>query len=160
MIYLVFIDLYRKKRIYHAAQNYFKPANCKNFSGVRFVILICFVFEVCPATISTSDFETSKVFAKTLINSAFAAPSTGGEAILTFNAPSCAPTISLLEARGTTRALKIIAPFFSVKFIKNKQKAARRGFAVSRSESRPAAPKYRTFRSAESVFEPEAESGS
>src|SRR5215208_4418899 len=119
MIYLVFIDLNRKKRIYHAAQNYFKPATCKNFSAVRLTILICFVFEVCPERISTSDFETPKVFDKTLINSAFAAPSTGGEAILIFSAPSCAPTISLFEARGTTRTLKISAPFFSVKFIKN-----------------------------------------
>src|SRR5215213_3866115 len=156
MIYLVFIDLYRKKRIYHAAQNYFKPANCKNFSGVRFVILICFALEACPLRISTFDFETSKVFAKTLINSAFAAPSTGGAAILTFNAPSCAPTISLFEARGTTRALKTSAPFFSLKFIKNKQKAAAPEFAADRQKAEAASPKYQTSRLAESISEPAA----
>jgi len=66
--------------------------------------------------ISISDFETPKVFAKSLIISAFAAPSTGGDAIRTFNAPSCSPTISLFDARGTTRTLKIIESSFSVIF--------------------------------------------
>lgn len=41
------------------------------------------------------------------MSSAFAAPSTGGAAIFTFNAPFTSPTISLFEARGTTRTVKI-----------------------------------------------------
>ena len=87
------------------------------FSLFIFEIFTSFAFEVCPPMISTALFETSKVFAKSLINSAFAAPSTGGEAILTFNAPSNSPTISLFDARGTTRTVKIIESSFSVKLI-------------------------------------------
>ncbi len=78
------------------------------------MILICFVFEVCPLKISTALLETLNFFAKTFINSAFAAPSTGSEAILIFNAPLKSPTISLFDARGTTRTLKIKFPSFSV----------------------------------------------
>ena len=44
---------------------------------------------------------TPNFFAKNLISSAFAAPSTGGAAILTFKAPPWSPTISLFDARGT-----------------------------------------------------------
>lgn len=159
MIYLVFIDLNRKKRIYHAAQNYFKPANCKNFSAVRFAILICFVFEVCPDRISTADFETPKVFAKSLTSSTFAAPSTGGEAILTRNAPSCSPTISLFDARGTTRTLKTRSPFFSLKLINKFQTRAKPRLAAIESKSKRASPKYQTSRLAGSGAAPEAGSG-
>ena len=80
-------------------------------------IFTCFVFEVCPPIISTELFEMPKVFARSFSNSAFAAPSIGGDAIRIFNAPSNSPTISLFEARGTTRTVKIIALSFSVKFI-------------------------------------------
>ena len=76
-----------------------------------------FNFEVCPLVISISLLETSKVFDKSLTSSAFAAPSTGGDSIFTFNAPPNSPTISLFDERGTTLTLKIIAPSFSVKFI-------------------------------------------
>ncbi len=71
------------------------------------LIRTCFRFENCPFNISTVLFDTPNVFAKTFINSAFAAPSIGGTAILTFNAPPNSPTISLFDARGTTRTLKV-----------------------------------------------------
>ena len=48
--------------------------------------------------------------AKTFTTSSFAAPSTGGAAILTFRPPSNSPTTSLLDARGTTRILNINEP--------------------------------------------------
>lgn len=73
----------------------------------------CFCFEVCPLNISTALFGTPNFFDKIFINSSFAAPPVGGEAILTFNAPSISPTISLFDARGTTRTLKIKPSVFS-----------------------------------------------
>lgn len=52
--------------------------------------------------ISILDLEVPRHFARREINSAFAAPSTGGEVSLTFRAPSKAPTISLRDERGKT----------------------------------------------------------
>lgn len=63
---------------------------------------ICFNLPLCPLTIFTALRETLNVFAKILINSSFAAPSTGGAAIRTRKAPLCSPTTSLRDARGTT----------------------------------------------------------
>ena len=88
------------------------------FAAVTPAIRNCLDFEVCPETISTSLFGTPSVFAKSLINSVFAAPSTGGEATLTFTAPSSAPTISDLDARGTTLTANNTAPSFSEMLIK------------------------------------------
>ena len=89
-----------------------------NFTAVTPAIRICLDFEVCPETISTSLFGTPSFFAKSFVNSAFAAPSTGGEASLTFTEPSISPTISDLEARGTTLTAKSTAPSFSEILIK------------------------------------------
>jgi hypothetical protein len=72
---------------------------------------------VWPDTIETDDRLTFNNFASSLTTSSFAAPSTGGEDILTFKDPSISPAISLFEARGTTRTLNVTAPSFSVKWI-------------------------------------------
>src|SRR5262249_7677770 len=69
--------------------------------------------EPWPERISTDLRGAFNARARTLINSAFAAPSTGGKARRTRKAPSCSPTISLREARGDTRTVKVIAPSFS-----------------------------------------------
>ena len=91
--------------------------NTSNFDFDRFAIFILLFFEVSPFMISTSLFATPKDLASNLINSAFAAPSTGGDEMRIFNEPSCGPTILLLEDRGTTRTSNNIAPSFSVKSI-------------------------------------------
>jgi len=82
-------------------------------------IRICLVFEVWPEMIEILLFGTLNCFDKSFINSAFAAPPTGGEASLIFTAPSNSPTISLRDARGTTRTVKYTAPFFSDTSIKS-----------------------------------------
>ena len=84
------------------------------FAAVMPSIFTCFVFEVRPLVISTALFGTSKNLARVTINSAFAAPSTGGDFTLIFNAPSCSPTISLFDDFGKTRTLKIKVPSFLV----------------------------------------------
>src|SRR6266536_3913138 len=63
--------------------------------------------------ISTAARGIFKARAMVPINSSLAAPSTGAAAIRTRKAPSCSPTISLREARGTTRTAKVAAPSFS-----------------------------------------------
>src|SRR5688572_10613750 len=88
----------------------------RNCLAVAPVIRICLVLDACPATISTLLFPTPSVLANSFINSAFAAPSTGGEATLTFTAPSNPPANSVFEARGTTRAVKLILLSFSEMF--------------------------------------------
>lgn len=87
-------------------------------SAVTPVIRICLVLEARPDTISTAPLATANFFANSFISSAFAAPSTGGEATLTFTAPSNSPTISVLDARGTTRMEKETPWFTSVTSIK------------------------------------------
>ena len=67
----------------------------------------CLRFEVCPLVISTALFEIFNRLAKTFINSALAASSTGGAFILIFNAPPISPTISLFDDFGMTRTAKI-----------------------------------------------------
>jgi hypothetical protein len=76
-----------------------------------------FDFDASPETIETFDFATPNAFASNLITSSFAAPSTGGADILTFKDPSISPTISLFDARVTTRIVNDKAPSFSVKLI-------------------------------------------
>jgi len=72
---------------------------------------------VCPETISTSDRETLKVLEKNRMSSSFAAPSTGGDVSLIFNAPSYSPTISDFDDRGITRTENTIRSFDSVNLI-------------------------------------------
>ena len=79
--------------------------------------LIFFVLEVSPFIISILFLATLKDFDKNLINSLFAAPSTGGVEIFIFKAPSYSPTIWLFEARGITLTGKIMAPLFSLTLI-------------------------------------------
>src|SRR5688572_30448435 len=80
--------------------------------------------EESPATISTLRLGTSKSFAKNLLHSSFALPSTGGAAILSFSAPAYSPAISVFEARGWARTLKVTAPFFSATSITLKSRSA------------------------------------
>jgi len=53
---------------------------------------------------------TLSCFERNLINSRFAAPSTGGAAMRIRNTPSCRPAVSLRDARGTTRTEKVTPP--------------------------------------------------
>ena len=76
-------------------------------------ISIRFVFEVPPLTIRTEVFETPHFFESIPINSLFAAPSTGGAANFTFNAPPYSPAIPLFDDRGMTRTSKLIESLFS-----------------------------------------------
>ena len=73
-----------------------------------------FVFDVSPETIATFDFGTPNAFASTFTTSSFAAPSTGGDDILSFKDPSTSPTISLFDARGTTRIVNVIESALSL----------------------------------------------
>ena len=79
---------------------------------------MCLDFELCPDTISTLLFGTPRALAKSFISSALAAPSTGGDAILTFKAPPMRPVISDRDERGTTRTVMVTAPSFSEMSIK------------------------------------------
>jgi hypothetical protein len=72
------------------------------------------VLEVSPLTIATADFATPSFFDISRINSALAAPSTGGEDNLTFTAPSYSPAIPADAARVVTRTSKTIPSGFSV----------------------------------------------
>jgi len=63
--------------------------------------------EVNPEIICTAFFGSLNDFDSNFINSLLAAPSMGGAAILTRNAPRCSPTNSLRDARGTTRTAKV-----------------------------------------------------
>ena len=73
-----------------------------------------FSFAACPPVIAIALRGTPNARAKRRTSSSLAAPSTGGAAIRTRNAPSCSPTSSLREARGTTLTLKISFPSLSV----------------------------------------------
>ncbi|HEV7701666.1 MAG TPA: hypothetical protein VGO43_15655 [Pyrinomonadaceae bacterium] len=67
--------------------------------------MILLFLDVSPEIIATSRFATENVFASNLINSMFAAPSTGGEVSRIFKMPFVRPTTSLFDARGTTRTV-------------------------------------------------------
>ncbi len=103
-----------------------QPNRIRNLAAVTPDIRIRLVLEESPLRISTSLFATPKYFASTRTNSSFAAPSTGGAEILTLKFPSCSPTISDFEARGTTRTLNVIAPSFRKFPSKNEILAAKR----------------------------------
>jgi hypothetical protein len=77
-------------------------------------MLTVFVLEVAPEMIEMEPAETPKARARVRNSAELAAPSTGGAVSRTRNAPSCSPTISLREERGTTRTLKVSFPSFSV----------------------------------------------
>jgi hypothetical protein len=72
------------------------------------------VREFSPLKISTALFGTPRLFESSFINSAFAAPSTGGDDSLIFKRPSMIPTISLRELRGITFIVKITSFFVGV----------------------------------------------
>src|SRR5438552_16568573 len=76
-------------------------------------MLTVFVLEPLPEIISTAPDETPKARANNRTSAKLAAPSTGGAASRTHNAPSCSPTISVREERGTTRTLNVSFPSFS-----------------------------------------------
>ncbi len=95
------------------AKEQIQPDKLRNLAAVTADIRIRLVLEEIPLRISTPLFASPKYFASTRTSSSFAAPSTGGAEILTLKFPSCSPTISDVEARGTTRTLNVIAPSFS-----------------------------------------------
>src|SRR5262245_19107664 len=69
---------------------------------------ITLFLELVPEIISTAFCGTFNLSANTRTSSRLAAPSTGGAAIRIRKPPSCSPTISLDDARGTIRTVKVI----------------------------------------------------
>ena len=100
-----------KVRIYHGdfiADKRSLPLRPRAFSSsaaVNSAIRSRLVLAVCPETISTLLFAMPSNLAKNFINSALAAPSTGGDATRTFKIGSFVPTISVFDALGITRTL-------------------------------------------------------
>lgn len=105
-----------KLKIYHADFSVGKSWGFRRLCSsatVTPVIRNCLVLDVWPERISMLLFDTPKCVDRSFINSAFAAPSMGGEVSLTLTAPSISPPISLRDALGTTRTVKHAAPSFS-----------------------------------------------
>ena len=86
---------------------YFEGINCAKVAASAPRTRTVLLFEFAPETISTAFCGNLKIFARVRTNSRFAAPATGGAAIRIRNAPSCSPTISLRDARGTMRTAKM-----------------------------------------------------
>ena len=95
---------------FHRDPVYFERINCSSCAAFAPRIRTVLLFELVPATISTAFRDNLNDFARTLTNSLFAAPATGGAAMRTRSAPSCSPTMPLDEARGTTRTAKVRPP--------------------------------------------------
>lgn len=72
------------------------------------------LFEVCPFSSETEDFETPKVFARKLTHSLLAAPSTGGALTFSLNPLSSIPAKTVRDERGMTLAFSKIKPSFSL----------------------------------------------
>ena len=90
-----------------------QASSLRSWSALTPSICSRLVLEAPPATIAIADFATPSFLANSLMSSAFAAPSTGGEDNLTFTAPSTSPTISLRALRGITRTVNVTASLSS-----------------------------------------------